>query len=113
LNKDVSAIKPVAHLKADELIFELKKNENFFKDEVLSVQGFLFETNTKNGNFNILIKGDSNQNQYIICEMNKSFDKLGTGLEKKESVVVKGVLKGYLNDAILLNCVLENSLKNE
>ncbi len=113
LNRDVSEIEPTASLKADELIFELKRDENFLKNEILSVQGLLLETNKKNGNFNILIKGDTTQNQYILCEMNKSFYGSKFDFSTNEVVAIKGVLKGYLNDAILLNCVLDNSFKNE
>ena len=111
LRDDISAMESVAHLSADELILALKNNENFHREDVLSVKGDLVEINTKNGNTNFLIKGNTNENHYIICEMNHSFDLGNNDFKPGETIVIKGILKGYLNDAVLLNCVLDNTDK--
>ncbi|MFC4218925.1 OB-fold protein [Flagellimonas marina] len=108
LRDDISTLESVAQLSADELISALENNENFNREKILSVKGTLVETNTRNDHINFLIKGNSNQNHYIICEMNHSFDEQGKDFTPGDTVIIKGVLKGYLNDAVLLNCVLEN-----
>lgn len=113
LERDISMIEPVAFYKADMLIDDLKNEKNFPREQVVKVEGLIKETNTKNGKFNILIKGYTNQNHYIICEMSDSFENPTLGLIKGDTIAIKGVLKGYLNDVILLNCVMDNTSKNE
>ena len=109
LRDDISAMESVAQLSADELILALKSNENFHREDILSVKGALVEINTKNDNTNFLIKGNTIENHYIICEMNHSFDVRNNNFKPGETIVIKGILKGYLNDAVLLNCVLDNT----
>lgn len=104
---------PTAELSADELIVGLEEDENFYREEILSVTGSLVEVNTKNGNVNFLMRGNTNQNHYIICEMNHTMTLGNINVSQGETVVVKGILKGYLNDAVLLNCVLDNTNKHE
>ena len=109
LTKDISSIPPKAELTADELIDGLQNDGDFFREEILSVEGALVEVNSKNGTINVLLKGNDNQKNYIICEMNPSIDLGKTNLSEGQTLTVKGILKGYLNDAVLLNCVLDNS----
>ena len=45
--------------------------------------------------------------------MSSSFQEPVNGFLKNGPISVKGILKGYLNDAVLLNCVLDNRLENE
>ena len=111
LRDDISTMESVAHLSADELISGLEANENFYKEEILSVKGALVEVNTKNDHVNFLIKGNTIENHYIICEMNHSFELQDNHFLPGETVKVKGILKGYLNDVVLLNCVLDNTDK--
>ena len=106
-------VTPVAFYDADGLLRDMKMEKKFPKEQVIYVEGFIKETNTKNGRFNILMKGNTNQNHYIICEMSDSFEKPTLGFSKGDPIAIKGVLKGYLNDVILLNCVLGNSLPDE
>ena len=113
LKKDISAMDPIAELSADELLFGLEEDENFYKEEILSVEGSLVEVNTKNGNLNFLMRGNTNQNHYVICEMNHSITLGNKDVSEGETIVIKGILKGYLNDAVLLNCVLDKTNKNE
>jgi len=113
LEKDISMVAPVAFYEADVLLDDMKKGRKFPKEQVIYVEGYIKETNTKNGNFNILIKGTTNQSHYIICEMSDSFKKATLGLEKGQAVAIKGVLKGFLNDVILLNCVMDNTFLDE
>ena len=61
LEKDISNIEPSVYLRADELISGLQDDEDFHKEEVVLVTGYLVETNTKNNKFNILIKSGTNQ----------------------------------------------------
>ena len=109
LKDDISSMESVAQLSADELLLGLEGNEDFFKEEIISVTGLLVEINTKNDHINILIKGNTIENHYIICEMNQSFKLPHNQFLPGETVEVKGILKGYLNDAVLLNCVLDNT----
>ncbi len=111
--KDITMVEPVALYNADDLIYDLKNDKSFPKEGVISVKGFIKETNTKNGKFNILIQGNSNQTHYIICEMNTSFKSDTLSLSKGDAIAIKGVLKGYLNDVVLLNCVMDNNLQDE
>lgn len=113
VDTDVTNQEPAANLSAEELIFELQKDEGFYSEEVVRVTGYLVETNTKNNKFNILIRSSTNQDHYIICEMGKFFEIPVNGFQNNQSISVKGVLKGYLNDAVLLNCVLDNRFENE
>ena len=111
--KDIASVSPVAVYTADSLINILKQNERINNEEVIVVSGLIKETNLKNNKFNILLKGKTNQDHYIICEMKTKISDSVLNLSQGDTLSVKGILKGYLNDAVLLNCIVVNTTLNE
>lgn len=92
---------------ADQLIEQhLVAKDSDIIDEVIKVEGIVKEVNALNDRYTIILKGQKNGSRYIICDMqnNQSLKDPIDG----EFVKIKGILKGSLNDVILLNCLILN-----
>ncbi len=107
--RDTSKIKTKARLTSVELVEKMNTSDslqlNDYIEKAIEVQGPIKEITYKDGKVTILLDGDIS-NKLIICEMQsnqyRSMDTLNIG----DIVNIKGVFKGVLLDAILLNCIL-------
>ncbi len=74
-------------------------------EKAIEVEGVVKEINHRDNLYTILLEGD-NYNRQIICEMqpDQNFEILK--LKIGDKIIVKGILKGFLMDAILLNCII-------
>ena len=85
---------------------ESKANSDFV-ERVIEVKGVVKEVTFLNNRYTVLLQG---QGEYacLICDMDKDeinqINEVGIG----DTITLKGVCKGFLMDAILLNCVLVN-----
>lgn len=107
--RDTSKIRTKARLTSVELVEKMNTSDslqlNDYIEKAIEVEGPIKNITQKNGKVTIILDGDIS-NKLIICEMQsnqyKSMDTLSIG----EIVNIKGVFKGVLLDAILLNCIL-------
>ena len=96
-------------LRSEELVQAFVNNEveatSQFAEKTIDVQGRLKEISFLNDRYTIILYGGSKFNG-LMCDMNPlEADKLGT-LKEGDQIHLRGVCKGFLMDAILLNCVL-------
>lgn len=74
-----------------------------FIEKAIEVNGVLKKVTYQNNRYSLLLEG-TNTNVLVLCEMEKQQDV--ASLVIGEKIIVKGVFKGVLKDAILLNCIL-------
>ena len=91
-------------LLAEFLEDEAKANENYV-EKVIEVAGTVKEVTFLNNRYTVLLQG---QGEYacLICDMDSGMVEEIQSIAKGDSIKLKGVCKGFLMDAILLNCVL-------
>lgn len=105
-NEDLSAIEPSMVYDAKNLISVLQSNEEYESDGVIAVSGTVHEMNNMNKRITILLKGATDEERFVICDMNSSQASALKTIKKGDSILVKGLLKGILKDVIMLNCVI-------
>lgn len=107
--------KPEVYLDANTLISHFKDgNQSFLKTEsIVEIQGSIKEINTINNRFTILLKGEESDSSSIICDMQANQNKYLTTLKLKDTIRLKGVFKGFLKDAVFLNCIISDRKINE
>lgn len=92
---------------ADQLIEQhLIAKDSDIVDEVIKVEGIIKEVNALNDRYTIILKGQTNDSRYIICDMQND-QSLKDPIDG-QFIKIKGILKGSLNDVILLNCIILN-----
>lgn len=74
-------------------------------DKAIEVKGVLHKSTIKKGVHTLLLKGNK-FDTFVLCEMEKGQERLIQPLEEGVEVKVKGIFKGFLKDAILLNCII-------
>lgn len=75
-------------------------------DQLVEIEGRIKEINTLNGRHTILLMGTLDQSPYIICDMQLEQGKKLERLKENDIVRVKGIFKGFLKDAVFLNCIV-------
>lgn len=106
---DTRKAKTEISLTANELLTELNGNEEErfgqYIEKALEIEGTIYQVTYKAGKYSLLLRGDK-IDSLILCEMQKDQASLVKLLEVGDEVKVKGILKGFLMDAILLNCIV-------
>lgn len=107
--QDTQTIKTQVKLTNHELFLQLQQsNENDlaqYVDKAIEIEGKIKGITYRKGKYSIILDGDGQERQ-IICEMQNNQDSEVIKLKVGETILVKGILKGFLMDAILLNCIL-------
>ena len=107
--KDIRRLRTHTSLTTQELFVKLESGENknleHFIDKAIEVKGVIKDITVRNGVYSIILDGNGGQ-RHILCEMQKGQDDEILKLKVGEEVVLKGVLKGFLIDAILFNCII-------
>lgn len=80
-------------------------------DQVIAVEGVIKEINYVNQRHTILLGGGQEDLALVICDMQTDQAKKTGFLKQGDTVVLKGVFKGFLQDAVFLNCVLTANQK--
>nr|WP_299343236.1 hypothetical protein [Allomuricauda sp.] len=93
-------------LLASFLVDEASANEKYV-EKVVEVEGVVKEITFFNNRYTVLLQGEG-EYVCIMCDMEDGQQSQVERLSAGDSVVLKGVCKGFLMDAILLNCVLVN-----
>nr|WP_299068638.1 hypothetical protein [uncultured Allomuricauda sp.] len=112
---DLVEAEPEFFLNAETLLLHFNAgDETFLKAEsIIEFEGLIKEINTKNNRFTILIEGGDPKMSNIICDMQPNQKEGLTDLEPTDTIRIKGVFKGFLKDAIFLNCVISERKTNE
>lgn len=76
-------------------------------DEAIEIEGVLNKITFRDNRYSLFINSDQ-KGKYIICEMQADQTEIIKGMKEGEIVTVKGIFKGVLLDAILLNCIIIN-----
>jgi len=90
-------------------VLSLIDNEdiNYIKpEEIIEVKGVIKEINYLNNRITILLGSDNNIRACVICDMQRNQEIKISSLKTQDTIKLKGVFKGFLTDAILLNCVI-------
>ncbi len=75
-------------------------------EQLVEIEGRIKEINTRNSRHTILLKGKKDAPPYIICDMQTGQEKEIKLLKENDTIKVKGVFKGFLKDAVFLNCMI-------
>ncbi len=110
---DVARETRVTKTDATAILTSFKNDEGLandtFVERVVEVEGVVEKISFLNERHTIMLKSDDNTKNYVICDMmpmsKNHIDRLNIG----DTVVVRGVCKGYLFDVVMLNCVPINN----
>lgn len=114
---DVSMVENVRKVNTEEIISMFKSNEQeanaTFIEKVIEVEGVVKDISLLNDRHTILLKSENFTQSFVMCDMsplgNDKINKLTIG----DTVVLKGVCKGFLLDVIMLNCMpINENTKN-
>lgn len=106
LNGDLTAVRPSKTYSVEQLISEFKSSKQTENEMVIAVTGVVHEINNVNERHTILLKGNTADETYVICDMNTNQRSTSKSVKSGDSIIVKGLLKGILKDIIMLNCVV-------
>lgn len=106
---DTRTVRTQASLTTHELFKELQTKDDYnltkYIEKAIEIKGVIKEITLRDGVYSIVLEGDGGE-RHIICEMQKGQDAEILSLLVGQEVIVKGILKGLLMDAILLNCII-------
>lgn len=107
--EDTHNVKTQASLSSNQLISLMsnKVDSTFYQyvDKAIEVESVIKEINKREGVYTLLLGGDD-KDTLVICEMQKNQNVHIQKLNIGDPVIIKGVFKGFLKDAILLNCII-------
>ena len=106
--KDTIKIKTEETFTTNELLQEFQneqKNLEAFIEKAIEIEGEIEEITFKAGKYSLILKGNSDKT-YILCEMQTDQNTEVLKLQAGQEVKLKGILKGFLMDIILLHCVI-------
>lgn len=107
--EDVTKVESSIRISSVELVRSFQRNErkanSRFVEQTLEVTGYVSEISKLNNGLSILLNGNGTS-EHVLCEMRPDQWPKLESLKKGDEVIVKGVCKGYLKDAILLHCIL-------
>ncbi len=111
--KDTEDVTAVAHIDQGELVAILQSKVdstfNQYLEKAITIQSQITQVNYRDGVYSLLLQGDQ-KDTFIICQMQPNQNRAVTTYKVGDTVMVKGVFKGFLKDAVLLNCILLNEL---
>ncbi len=106
---------PKFRLKAENLISRIQDGniEVPEVENVVEIEGVIKEINRLNGRLTVLLAGGNNESAGIICDMQSNQTNSISKFQPKDTILLKGVYKGFLKDAVFLNCVVSQGKINE
>lgn len=106
---DIKKVKTEVKISTTQLFdsFDGGKRVSFdgYIDKAIEINGTLHEVTYKREKYTLLLSGER-PGMFVLCEMEKDQSTFVEALKIGEQVRVKGILKGFLKDAILLNCMV-------
>ena len=108
---DVTQKEPELYINAKDLVelLEQKGSSNLLSSEkVVEITGVVKEINKRNNRLTVILHVEGKEHPSIICDMMKGQEERIEKFEPKDTLVVKGIFKGVLKDAIFLNCIVSH-----
>lgn len=106
--KDTKGVETRASLTTQELFTqsqeEISTDLALYIERAIEVKGNIKDITHRDGTYSIILNGLDER--HIICEMQIDQNTDVQNFVIGEEVVIKGILKGFLFDAILLNCIV-------
>lgn len=105
---DTTKIQAEETFTTNELLSKFQNKQDklaSFIEKAIEIEGEIKEITFQDGKYSLILKGDS-EITYILCEMQSNQNNHVTQLRAGQEVKLKGILKGFLMDVILLHCVL-------
>jgi hypothetical protein len=100
---------PFKHFNVDELVEAFKlETSSSFKENVITVEGIVTDINFLNNRNTIILKGKENSGTFVLCDIQKDAAVILKTIKFGDTITIKGILKGSLQDIILLNCIISN-----
>lgn len=82
-------------------------------NSVVMVDGVVQDINYLNDRSTIILKGEKTEDRLVICDMQDTEKLKIKNLNLGDVISIKGMLKGTLNDIIILNCIIQQTKTNE
>lgn len=82
---------------------------SLYINKVIVIEGIIKDINYINNRHTILLGGDQEKLSLVICDMQINQTDKTQSLKQGDTVLLKGVFKGFLKDAVFLNCVLSTN----
>ncbi|WP_299436767.1 hypothetical protein [uncultured Aquimarina sp.] len=96
---------------SEKLTVSFIKNEenanSIYKGKIIEVEGIVKEVTFLNNRNTVILYGE-NKHSGVLCDMQSNQIMKVKNLKRGQKVMIKGICKGFLKDAILLNCMLIN-----
>ncbi|WP_082113377.1 OB-fold protein [Kordia jejudonensis] len=105
---DTSKIETSDTFTTSELLQKLESKQQKlegFIEKAIEIEGEIKEITYRDGKYSLILKGDSDKT-FILCEMQSDQRNEVVKLHAGQDIKLKGVLKGFLMDIILLHCVI-------
>ncbi|AXG71121.1 tRNA_anti-like protein [Kordia sp. SMS9] len=105
---DTTKIQAAETFTTNELLSKFQHKQEKLEDfieKVIEIEGEIKEITFQDGKYSLILKGESDIN-YILCEMQANQNSDVVKLEAGQHIQLKGILKGFLMDVILLHCVI-------
>ena len=106
--KDTRDIETEVSLTTNEIIAYIDNADNDhlknYINKAIEVEGTVKELTFKNNIHSILLSSD-NKERLVLCQMQQGETSKMENIKEGELVKIKGIYKGSLLDAILLNCI--------
>lgn len=109
---DIKNVSPEVKIDSGQLVSSFILNEenanSVYRNKVVEIDGTVKEINFYNNRNTVLLYGHTKYTS-VLCDMQSDQIENVKKLTKGQKVKLKGICKGFLKDAILLNCVLINN----
>lgn len=106
---DIRNVKTEVQITTNELFkdFNSEKETSFnqYIEKAIEIKGTLYQVTYKRDTYSLLLRGEKTE-ALVLCEMQKDQKQIVKALKIGDQVKVKGILKGFLMDAIVLNCII-------
>lgn len=96
----------------DSFIKDEKKANDTYKNKVIEINGIIKSISLKNNRCTLLLRGNNNGHS-VMCDVSIDSEKIVATIVPNKKVTIKGICKGFLQDVIILNCVLINIESDE
>jgi len=81
------------------------KLEAVYVNQVIEIKGVINDITYRNNKYTLILQGEEHS-KLILCEMQVNQEEKIKHYLKGEKIIIKGVYKGCLMDAIFLNCII-------
>ncbi len=105
---DTTKIEASETFTTNELLSEFQQQQEKLEayiEKAIEIEGEIKEITFQDGKYSLILKGDSDKT-YILCEMQINQNNEIVKLHAGQDIKLKGILKGFLMDIILLHCVI-------